>query len=165
MQITKPSDLARIVKTQRQAQGLTQQELANAVGITRQSLARVEGGHGGVSFETVLRLLDRLTLQLETSPAERHPAESPRKTRSTGDRSQPPGASSSTARSVWSGPLNGLVTHAGEAAARTVSQSTTSDALRALLTAVIEAGDPDHSDPTPARAAGSRPRPDTVSHD
>ncbi len=68
MQIQKPSDLARLVKTRRQAHGLTQQEVADDVGITRQSLARIERGHGGVSFDTVLRILEKLDIHLEAAP-------------------------------------------------------------------------------------------------
>lgn len=69
MRIQTPADLARIVKTRRQAQKLTQQNVADAVGITRQSLARVERGHGGVSFDTVLRIFDVLDIQLDTTTA------------------------------------------------------------------------------------------------
>lgn len=67
MQIQKPADLARIVKTQRQAQGFTQQEVAESVGITRQSLARIESGHAGASFDLVLRILDELNIHLEAN--------------------------------------------------------------------------------------------------
>ncbi|SEB98860.1 DNA-binding transcriptional regulator, XRE-family HTH domain [Paramicrobacterium humi] len=67
MQIQKPSDLARIVKTRRQAQHLTQQEIADAVGTTRQSIARIERGHGGASFDTVLRILEKLDIRLEAT--------------------------------------------------------------------------------------------------
>ncbi len=65
MQIQKPADLARTVKTRRQAQGFTQQDIADAVGITRQSLARIERGHGGASFDTILRVFEKLGLRLE----------------------------------------------------------------------------------------------------
>lgn len=65
MRIQKPADLARIVKTQRQAQQLTQQQVADVTGITRQSLARIEGGHAGASFASVLRIFEYLGIQLE----------------------------------------------------------------------------------------------------
>ena len=67
MKIQKPADLARAVKTRRQAQGFTQQDIANAVGITRQSLARIERGHGGASFDTILRIFTELGLGLEAT--------------------------------------------------------------------------------------------------
>lgn len=73
MRIEKPGDLARIVKMQRQAYGLTQQEVADAVGITRQSLARIERGNGGVSFDTVLKIFAELDVHLDgkaESPAD-----------------------------------------------------------------------------------------------
>ena len=73
MRIRKPADLARLVKTSRQAQGRTQQEVANAAGITRQSLARIERGHGGVSFDTAILILDYLGIRLEGTPIEEAP--------------------------------------------------------------------------------------------
>jgi len=72
MQIQKPSDLARIVKTQRQAQGLSQQAIADTVGITRQSLARIERGNGGASFDTVIRIFDTLGISLDATPSREH---------------------------------------------------------------------------------------------
>lgn len=94
MRLRKPSDLARIVKTQRQAQNLTQQQIADAVGVTRQSVARIEQGHGGVSFETVLRIFDALDIELDAplSSARSHPTSatknetSPRATHSARDK-------------------------------------------------------------------------------
>lgn len=65
MRIQKPADLARLIKTRRQAKRLTQQDVAAAIGITRQSLARIERGHGGVSFDTVLRIFEHLDIQLD----------------------------------------------------------------------------------------------------
>lgn len=67
MHIQKPADLARIVKTRRQSQGLTQQDVADAVGITRQSLARIERGHAGASFDLVLRVFEKLGIRLEVN--------------------------------------------------------------------------------------------------
>ncbi len=65
------ADLARLVKNARTQRGATQQDVADAVGITRQSLARIEQGHGGVSFNTVLRILDHLGISLESAPEHR----------------------------------------------------------------------------------------------
>ncbi|SJN08043.1 hypothetical protein FM113_00595 [Leucobacter sp. 7(1)] len=77
MRIQKPADLARLIKTRRQAQGLTQQDVAAAAGITRQSLARVERGHGGVSFDTTLRIFERLGIQLDAVSRPQTPDASP----------------------------------------------------------------------------------------
>lgn len=74
IRIRKPADLARLVKTSRQAQGRTQQDVADAAGITRQSLARIERGHGGVSFDTVILILDYLGIHLEGTPVKEAPA-------------------------------------------------------------------------------------------
>lgn len=75
MRIQKPADLARLVKTQRHAQGRTQQEVAEAIGITRQSLARVERGAAGVSFHTVLRIFDYLSIRLDAAAGAQPQAE------------------------------------------------------------------------------------------
>lgn len=62
-----PSDLARLVKNARVQRNLTQQDVADAVGITRQSLARLERGNGGTSFDTVLVILDHLGIRLDAT--------------------------------------------------------------------------------------------------
>jgi transcriptional regulator with XRE-family HTH domain len=67
MQIQTPADLARLIKSRRQAQRFTQQEVADAVGITRQSLARIERGNAGTSFDTVLRIFAHLGINLDAN--------------------------------------------------------------------------------------------------
>ena len=62
-----PSDLARLIKNARVQRNLTQQDVADAVGITRQSLARLERGNGGTSFDTVLLILDHLGIHLDAT--------------------------------------------------------------------------------------------------
>lgn len=66
-----PSDLARLVKNARAQRDLTQQDVADAVGITRQSLARLERGNGGTSFNTVLLILDHLGIHLDATTERR----------------------------------------------------------------------------------------------
>lgn len=68
-----PSDLARMVKNARVQRNLTQQDVADAVGITRQSLARLERGNGGTSFDTVLLILDHLGIHLDATTERRTP--------------------------------------------------------------------------------------------
>lgn len=65
VKIEKSADAARAIKTRRLSQGLTQHDVAQSVGITRQSLARIEKGKGGGAFDTYLRLFDLLEIQLE----------------------------------------------------------------------------------------------------
>ncbi len=67
MKLQTPSDLARLVKNARVQRNLTQQDVADAVGITRQSLARLERGNGGTSFDTVLVILDHLGIRLDAT--------------------------------------------------------------------------------------------------
>lgn len=68
MKLQKPSDFSRLVRNARAHLGFTQQDVAEAVGITRQSLARLERGNGGISFDTVILVLDHLGIQLEATP-------------------------------------------------------------------------------------------------
>lgn len=65
------SDLARLIKNARAQQNLTQQDVADAVDITRQSLARLERGNGGTSFDTVLLILDHLGIHLDATTERR----------------------------------------------------------------------------------------------
>lgn len=65
MKLHTPSDLARLVKNARLKQDLTQQEVADAVGVTRQSFARIEQGNGGASFATILAIFECLGISLE----------------------------------------------------------------------------------------------------
>lgn len=67
MKLQTPSDLARLVKNARVQRNLTQQNVADAIGITRQSLARLERGNGGISFDTVLLILDHLGIHLDAT--------------------------------------------------------------------------------------------------
>lgn len=71
IQLQTPSDIARVIKNARAHQNLTQQEVADAVGITRQSLARLERGNGGTSFDTVLLILDHLGIRLDATTERR----------------------------------------------------------------------------------------------
>ncbi|WP_295839270.1 helix-turn-helix transcriptional regulator [uncultured Microbacterium sp.] len=194
MRIQKPADLARLVKTRRQAGGLTQQDVADAVGITRQSLARIESGHGGTSFETVLRIFERLDIQLEAVRSSQHhggdtaPAhdEVPRigsdtltSTRnvdtsalaaaalrnvdtsalasiavSHSDTRAIAAAAAAAVRgmdtsallSSWRNALDNLTVQVQEAGARAGSRIHAKEARKALLSAAIEAGDPDRGD-------------------
>lgn len=68
MRLQNPSNLARLVRNARTQLGLTQQDVADAVGITRQSLARLERGNCGISVGTVIVILDHLGIQLEAIP-------------------------------------------------------------------------------------------------
>lgn len=52
--------LAEDLVTWRKLRGLTQAQLADRSGISRATLARLEGGEGGVTLETLLRVLRSL---------------------------------------------------------------------------------------------------------
>ncbi len=196
MQIQKPSDLARIVKTRRQARGLTQQDIADAVGITRQSLARIESGHGGVSFETVLRIFEQLDIRLEAVRSSQFQLNNSARDNDglqqiasdalTSNRSidtsalaaaalrsvdtsaltsaalkgvgipaiaaaaaaATRGINTSALLSSWRNTLNNLTAQVQETGARTGSEIDAKEARKALLSAAIEAGDPDREEST-----------------
>ena len=78
----------------RKLRGLTQAQLADRSGISRATLARLEGGEGGVTLESLLRvlrslgLLDNLTQALDPYESDvgrlRSGEELPRRIRPTG---------------------------------------------------------------------------------
>lgn len=162
MKISKPADLARLVKTRRQARGRTQQDVADAAGITRQSLARIERGHGGVSFDTLLLILDHLDMRLDGTPIEEaetrapSPAGTDRPGRPTARLTQgidtsafaeaalrqlAPSFDAVTASAAES--VRSILAAAGASAPLRAPLSTISDdASRAILRSEIEAGNP-----------------------
>lgn len=64
MKIQSPADAARLIKTQRLRRELTQSDVAEAIGVTRQSYARIEQAHGGASFATYLKIFAFLGIVL-----------------------------------------------------------------------------------------------------
>lgn len=53
-------DLGTDIETWRKLRGLTQAQLGDRAGVTRQTVARLERGDGAVSFEILLRILSPL---------------------------------------------------------------------------------------------------------
>lgn len=76
VEVQKPADLARVIKNARLGMDLTQQDLADAVGVARQSIARIERGNASSSFDTVLRIFSRLGLTLSVQPQGAQPGDS-----------------------------------------------------------------------------------------
>jgi transcriptional regulator with XRE-family HTH domain len=54
--------LAEDLVTWRKLRGLTQAQLADRAGVSRDTVSRLESGEGGVSLETLLRVLRSLGL-------------------------------------------------------------------------------------------------------
>ena len=52
------------LKVHRAASGMTQQQLAEAIGLTPQNLSRAEGGLGGMSLGMLQRVADALGIRL-----------------------------------------------------------------------------------------------------
>lgn len=84
--ITSWTKLGGLLRDARKAQGLTQAELAERAGVARSWLARVEAGHRGAEFETLLRLLDALGMNLTLTP----PAQPAQRTQTGPASSKPP---------------------------------------------------------------------------
>lgn len=64
MRITTARDLGALVKERRRALGMSQQELAQAVGVSRQWIVGLEQGKFR-AFEIVLRTLGALSLSIQ----------------------------------------------------------------------------------------------------
>ena len=60
--------IGNIVKRQRRAAGLTQNELADRLGVRQATVSSVEAGAGGTKLSTLLDMLAALDLELTVSP-------------------------------------------------------------------------------------------------
>lgn len=142
MQLQKPADLARLVKTRRQALDLTQHDVADSVGITRQSLARIERGHGGASFDTVLRIFERLGIIVEATPNRQITSIDSSESGRDSDVVSLIAAALTTGRASENSAIAAAASAASQNTYKTRPQNT-HDARRAALRAAIEVGDPD----------------------
>lgn len=78
MRISSPTDLGALVRQERQDQGLTQAELAERAGTTRQWVVQFEAGAPNARLELVLATLRALDLIVDVRSASR-PAPAPRR--------------------------------------------------------------------------------------
>ena len=60
--------LGALVREERKRRQLTQQELADLVGIGQKTISAIENGNEGATLETVFRLLSVLQLEIALSP-------------------------------------------------------------------------------------------------
>lgn len=67
--VTAVADLAAIIRDTRHRRGLTQFQLAAAVGITRQSVVNLETGRANPTLATVLAALHALGLRFDVAPS------------------------------------------------------------------------------------------------
>ena len=67
--VTAVADLAAIIRDTRHRRGLTQFQLAAAVGVTRQSVVNLETGRANPTLATVLAALHALGLRLDIAPS------------------------------------------------------------------------------------------------
>ncbi len=64
-------DLAEIVRARRRELGLSQEALADVIGVHRVFVSQFERGKVSVRFDSVLRLVQALGLDVELRPRER----------------------------------------------------------------------------------------------
>ena len=69
MNIRRPKDLGRLIRTQRTAQRLNQQQLADRLGVSRSWINELEAGKPTVQLNLVLRTLNELGIALTASTA------------------------------------------------------------------------------------------------
>jgi len=62
------AEIAHAVRDARRAQGLRQEELALAAGVSTKTLHNLEGGTSGLRVDTLLRILQVLGLRLDITP-------------------------------------------------------------------------------------------------
>jgi len=146
MKIQKSADLARTIKVRRQALGLTQQDVAEAARITRQSLARIEHGHGGASFDTILRIFEKLGLGIEAvenEPLLHNPSTPFQHTDALPEAASSQDWNGYEQSPQWRTALNEFAAQMQGTAVESNAKHGTKEDQLALLNAAIEAGDPD----------------------
>lgn len=101
MRLSSPADLGAVVRAARRKLGLSQQELAERSGMSRQSLVALEQGTANPTWDTVLRVSGVLGMNLSASLGlfrlNQIIAHCPR-----GDRSARRGWPTLTAKMMWS---------------------------------------------------------------
>jgi len=68
--VTRPADLGALVADRREQRGLTQQELADRAGVTRDWLNRFERGRPAVTLHRVFWVLEALGLTMDVHDTE-----------------------------------------------------------------------------------------------
>jgi HTH-type transcriptional regulator / antitoxin HipB len=65
MSLQSVADVGRLLREHRIKRGLSQQALADKIGVSRQWLMKVEGGHDRAEVGSVLRAIKALGIRLE----------------------------------------------------------------------------------------------------
>ena len=63
-EITADTNLSQLIKTLRQARGMTQLELSNRTGVQRPTITYIENGHNRPQTETLFKLLEGLGMRV-----------------------------------------------------------------------------------------------------
>ena len=67
-QVTSPHDLGTLIRERRRERALSQQRLADAVGVSRQWIVEVERGKARAEVGLLLRVLNALDLTVRVDP-------------------------------------------------------------------------------------------------
>lgn len=70
MLVRTPADLGAVIRDRRKQLKLDQATLARRIGVSRQWVIEIERGHARAELALVLRALDALNIQLDTSVSE-----------------------------------------------------------------------------------------------
>ncbi len=70
--ITSPKVLGRVLRKNRKELGLTQSQIGSKFNIRQASISIIESGSGGVSIDTVFRLMSALNLEMSLQSRESH---------------------------------------------------------------------------------------------
>jgi y4mF family transcriptional regulator len=73
MLVRTPADLGAVIRDRRKQLKLDQAALAKRIGVSRQWVIEMERGHARAELALVLRALDALNIQLDTSIAQTRP--------------------------------------------------------------------------------------------
>jgi HTH-type transcriptional regulator / antitoxin HipB len=67
MLVRSPADVGRLLKERRIKNGLSQQELAESIGVSRQWVVKVERGHARAEIGSVLRAFRAVGIWLDST--------------------------------------------------------------------------------------------------
>jgi HTH-type transcriptional regulator/antitoxin HipB len=70
--ITTSKILGRVLRKNRRELGLTQSQVGSKFNIRQASISKIESGSGGVSIDTVFRLLSALNLEMSLQSRDSH---------------------------------------------------------------------------------------------
>lgn len=77
MEIRRPAELGAVIMTVRRARGLSQDDLAERLGVSRVWIGQVERGKASPRLDMILRALNELEITLSVATGESRPPQQP----------------------------------------------------------------------------------------